>query len=71
MPRPETDRRGWFERFLLSFMGPPPVGDAHAPLPPVSSPSPRCPQCGTSYDEHEVVRDPGLTYTRCPSTRVP
>jgi hypothetical protein len=61
-------RRGFFERFLFSFMGPPQLGDVNAPprdLP--VRPSARCPKCGQSYDEHEVVRDPGLTYTRCPA----
>lgn len=60
-------RRGLFERLLFRVMGPPQLGDVHAPMadlppPPVT----RCPQCRRPYDEHEVVRDPGLTYSRCP-----
>lgn len=62
--------RGLFERFLFSFMGPPEIGDLNAPpkdLPP--RPVARCTQCSQPYDDHEVVRDPGLTYTRCPPAR--
>lgn len=60
--------RGLFERFLFSFMGPPQLGDVNAPMaelppPPVAT----CTKCGLPFDEHEVVRDPRLTYTRCPS----
>jgi hypothetical protein len=66
--RKASGRRGILERFLFSFMGPPQLGDVNAPpadLPVV--PSARCPKCRLPYDEHEVVRDPGLTYTRCPA----
>lgn len=62
----QAKQRGWFERFLFSFMGPPQLGD---PRTGGSQPEPAavpCPKCGVPYDEHEVVRDPGLTYTRCP-----
>jgi hypothetical protein len=62
-----TDQRlGLFERGLLSFMGPPQLGDVHAPvadLPP--RPVDLCPRCGLDRDEHEVVRTARLTYTRC------
>ena len=66
--RGRREGRGVFERFLFSFMGPPEIGDLHAPpkdLPP--GPVARCTKCGEPYDDHEIVRDPGLTYTRCPS----
>jgi len=61
-------RRGRFERFVFTFMGPPQLGDASAPvreLPPVAGPP--CSKCGRPYDDHEIVRDPRLTYTRCPA----
>ena len=59
--------RGLVERVLFSFMGPPQLGDARAPArdvppPPVAA----CPTCAEPYDLHEIVRDPRLTYTRCP-----
>ena len=56
-----------FERVLFSVMGPPQLGDVNAPvrqLPAV--PAALCPKCGEPYDGHEVVRDPRLTYMRCP-----
>lgn len=58
---------GRWERLLFSVMGPPQLGDASAPLrevapPPVTA----CPKCGRPYDEHEIVRSPRLTWTRCP-----
>ncbi len=63
--------RGRIERFLLSFMGPPAIGDPHAPVPAAATPPiARCSTCGQPYDEHQVVRDPDLTYTRCPTTGV-
>ena len=63
-----SDRsRGRFERMLFSFMGPPQLGDVNAPVPERPAvPSAPCPKCALPYDDHEVVRDPGLTYSRCP-----
>ncbi len=56
-----------FERALLSVMGPPQLGDPDEPAPALAPPpAGRCPKCRTSYEHHEVVRDPGLTYLRCP-----
>jgi hypothetical protein len=59
--------RSRWERVLFSVMGPPQLGDAGAPstgvAPPPVAP---CPKCSRPYDEHEIVRDPRLTYTRCP-----
>jgi hypothetical protein len=54
---------------MFSFMGPPELGDLHAPVPEVSRPVEPCGKCRQPYDEHDVVRDPGLTYLRCPSPR--
>jgi hypothetical protein len=60
-------RRSRFERFLYSFMGPPELGDPTAPVSSAPAvPSPPCSRCGQPYDDHEIVRDPRLTYTRCP-----
>jgi hypothetical protein len=64
--------RDGFEHFLLSIMGPAAVGDPSAPardLPP--RPVDVCPGCGQDRDLHEVVREPGLTYTRCPGQGSP
>jgi hypothetical protein len=61
-----SGRLGLFERGLFAFMGPPELGDLNAPpaaVPP--RPVERCPRCGLPRDEHEVVRTPRLTYTRC------
>lgn len=59
--------RGRWERMLFSVMGPPQLGHAGAPAvevpPPPVAP---CPKCARPYDLHEIVRDPRLTYTRCP-----
>lgn len=58
---------GWFERFVFRFMGPPDVGDVHAPVrPPRARPVELCERCGRPFDEHEVVRQSRLTYTKCP-----
>ena len=67
--RPRTDPpvRGRFERVLFSFMGPPQLGDVNAPAADLPArPVELCGKCGQAYDEHEIVRDPRLTYTRCP-----
>ena len=60
-------RRGFLERFLFSFMGPPQLGDPNAP---VRSPAriDRCSRCGHPWDEHEVVRVSTHSYTRCPTS---
>ena len=63
-----TTGLGLFERLMFSFMGPPQVGAGDGPARAVPErPVELCSRCGQPYDEHEVVRDPGLTYTRCPS----
>ena len=64
-----TDQhRGWFERFLFSFMGPPQLGDPNEPLKPrAARPAELCPRCGRPYDEHDVVRTAGGTFSRCSS----
>lgn len=52
---------------MFSFMGPPQVGDGGGPLRELPQrPVELCSRCRQPYAEHEVVRDPGLTYTRCP-----
>ena len=64
----QREGRGWFERVLFSFMGPPELGDLSAPPREApAGPVARCTKCGQAYDDHEIVRDPGLTYTRCPA----
>ena len=56
-----------FERALLMVMGPPDVGDLTAPVVHTDAgPVAVCGQCGERRDRHEVVRSPGLTYSRCP-----
>ena len=67
MARQGRERSGRWERLLFSVMGPPQLGDPGAParevLPPAVA---ACPKCTQPYDLHEIVRDPRLTYTRCP-----
>lgn len=60
-------RLGLLERILLTFMGPPQVGDANAPVALPARPARRCPRCGQPYEQHEVVRDARLTWSRCPT----
>ena len=64
----DPGRLGLFERLMFSFMGPPQVGDGEgaARVRP-DRPVERCTRCRQPYEDHEVVRDPGLTYTRCPA----
>lgn len=60
--------QGRFERLLFSVMGPPELGDVNAPVGvPAARPVDTCPRCGQPRDDHEVVRSPRLTYTRCPA----
>ena len=62
--------RNRFERFLFTIMGPADRGDLNAPVrEQPDRPPALCSQCAQPYDVHEVVRDPGLTYTRCPSPK--
>ena len=65
--RTGSPRRGRFERLMFSFMGPPQLGDVNAPARELAPrPVELCGKCRRPYDDHEVVRDPGLTYSRCP-----
>lgn len=66
--RRSKGRLGLLERLMFSVMGPPQLGDPNAPVveaPP--RPVELCRSCRQPYADHEVVRDPGLTYTRCPA----
>lgn len=64
---PTGRRRGRFERFMFSFMGPPQVGDVNAPARELPARAVDiCRTCGQPRDDHEVVRSPTLTYTVCP-----
>ena len=59
-------QRSLFERVVFTFMGPADRGDLSAPVKEFPDrPVERCPKCGNAYADHEVVRDPGLTYMRC------
>ena len=52
---------------MFSFMGPPQVGDVHAPVRDLPArPVDVCPTCAQPRDDHEVVRTSRLTYTVCP-----
>lgn len=67
MGQRERGRTSRWERLVFTFMGPPQLGDGGGPArevppPPVTA----CPKCARPYDVHEVVRDPRLTWTRCP-----
>jgi hypothetical protein len=57
-----------FERFLLSFLGPPEVGDVNAPPSARTRPEDQlCTKCRMPYDNHERVHAPNMTYLTCPS----
>lgn len=62
-----TDKRRWFHRAMFSVMGPPDLGDLSSPAPQAGPDTGTCTKCGAAYADHEVVREPHLTYTRCPS----
>lgn len=64
--RKHREGRGRLESLLFSFMGPPQLGDANAPIRHVEQPVTTCGTCGRPHDEHEIVRSPRLTYSRCP-----
>lgn len=57
----------WWDRVALTFLGPPQVGDVNAPMADLPEVVELCSTCGRDWAEHEIVRDPGLTYARCPS----
>ncbi len=67
--RTPREGRGRIERLLFSFMGPPQLGDMSAPVRQVEHPVTRCATCSQPHDEHEIVRTPRLTYSRCPEPR--
>jgi len=68
--RRQAGERPLFERLLFTVMGPADRGDLSAPVrqSPARPPA-RCSQCSQPYEDHEIVRDPGLTFTRCPPAR--
>lgn len=58
---------GFFERMMFGVMGPPELGDVSAPVLPLAQRAKEmCSKCHRPVDDHEIVRDPGLTYSRCP-----
>ncbi len=60
-------RRGLVERLLLSFMGPPQLGDLNAPPSVADDPqADLCTRCGRSWAAHERVRTDSRSYLRCP-----
>ena len=61
--REQTEGGRW-HRFMLSIMGPAQVGpyETAAPVADTSA----CTKCGTPWSEHEVVRTPTRSYSRCP-----
>jgi hypothetical protein len=65
-------RRGWFERLLFTFMGPPQLGDISAPASAVPDAAVlACHRCRQAWTAHEVVRTSSRTYTRCPERPAP
>lgn len=65
MIRREEREGGRWHRMMMSIMGPAQIG----PFDEVVARAPddrTCGRCGRLQSEHEVVRDPGLTWTRCP-----
>jgi hypothetical protein len=64
----EARERGRFERFLMSIMGPPQVGENRAPegYEPDAA-AQLCDKCGASWDDHRRRHKDNITYLECPS----
>jgi hypothetical protein len=60
------------ERFLLSVLGPPSIGDPDAPY--TLAPDPArdlCPKCHLAWAAHTVIRPSNLTLAQCPEVVAP
>jgi hypothetical protein len=63
--RRDARPRGKWNRFLLTFLGPPTLGDPSEP-PPAPAPEPApCPLCGRPLKEHSYVQTNGVRGLRC------
>jgi hypothetical protein len=67
--RAATGDLAWWERIMLSFMGPAQIGDYRAPEGYVADEAALlCHRCGRPWDQHERVHTGTMTYRRCPQT---
>lgn len=66
----EPRRASRWDRWLLSIMGPPELGDVNGPATLLPADEELCQGCGQPRTTH-VVRTPGLTYSRCPGPPPP
>jgi hypothetical protein len=65
---PERTGPSWWDRLLLSMMGPPQIGENRAPDGYVPDPTAElCTKCDAPWDRHERVYSGTFTYTRCPA----
>jgi hypothetical protein len=66
-----TPRRtdpSWWDRFLLSLMGPPQLGENRAPEGYRPDPAAElCGKCSARWDRHDRVYSGTFSYLRCPS----
>jgi hypothetical protein len=57
----------WWDRLLLSVMGPPQIGENKPPEGYVPDPAAElCHKCGQPWTQHERVHTGTMTYRRCP-----
>lgn len=63
----EKRTRSRFERFLLSIMGPPQIGEDRAPEGYVpNSAAALCDKCGEPWAAHRRRHKDNITYLECP-----
>lgn len=63
----DPSKLGFLERMMFGVMGPPQLGDVDAPARELPArPVELCGKCKQPYSDHDIVRDPGLTYPLCP-----
>lgn len=58
---------GRWHRMLMAVMGPADIAPGDAPLRVPVQRHETCTQCHASIETHEVVREPDLTWLRCPA----
>ena len=66
--RAGTNELAWWERLMLSFMGPPQLGESEVREGFVPDPAlDLCSKCSQPLEAHERVHTGSMTYLRCPA----